>query len=93
MADTDRQFSWRQGDVITHEAAKALHLLASENDDQHFAVVVSHDCDLTASVDKEPDAEVIVGRQADRQTWRRLLWQDRPAPSYRISVRRRPHRD
>ena len=66
MADTDRQFSWRQGDVITHEAAKALDLLASENDDQHFAVVVSHDCDLTASVDKEPDAEVIVGRQIDR---------------------------
>ena len=66
MADTDRQFSWRQGDVITHEAAKALDLLASENDDQHFAVVVSHDCDLTASVDKEPDAEVIVSRQIDR---------------------------
>lgn len=66
MADTDRQFSWRQGDVITHEAAKALDLLAPESDDQHFAVVISHDCDLTASVDKEPNAEVIVGRRIDR---------------------------
>lgn len=66
MADTDRQFSWRQGDVIAHEAAKALDLLAPESDDQYFAVVVSHDCDLTASVDKEPDAEAIVGRRIDR---------------------------
>lgn len=66
MADTDRQFSWRQGDVIAHEAAKALDLLSPENDDQYFAVVVSHDCDLTASVDKEPDADVIVGRRIDR---------------------------
>lgn len=66
MAYTDRQFSWRQGDVITNEAAKALDLLAPESDDQLYVVVVSHDCDLTASVDKEPDAEVIVGRRIDR---------------------------
>lgn len=66
MADTDRQFSWRQGDVITHEAAMALDLLAPESGDEYFAVLISHDCDLTASVDKEPDAEVIVGRRIDR---------------------------
>jgi len=66
MADTDRQFSWRQGDVISNEAALALDLLPQESNDQHFAVVVSHDCDLTASLDKEADAEVIVAKRIDR---------------------------
>lgn len=66
MADTDRQFSWRQGDVIPHETAKALDLLTPESNDQCFAVVVSHDCDLTAGVDKEPNAEIVVGRRIDR---------------------------
>ena len=38
--------SWRQGNVVTLEAAKELNLLAPECDDQHFAVVASHDCDI-----------------------------------------------
>ena len=66
MADNDRQFSWRQGNVVTLEAAKALNLLAPECDDQHFAVVASHDCDLSASQDKEPCVEVVVGKRIDR---------------------------
>jgi hypothetical protein len=66
MAGTDRQFSWRQGDVLTHQAASELDLLPPELDDQCFVVVVSHDCDLTAVVEKEPDAEIIVGKRIDR---------------------------
>jgi len=66
MADNDRQFSWRQGNVVTLEAAKALNLMAPECDDQYFAVVASHDCDLSASQDKEPCVEVVVGKRIDR---------------------------
>ena len=66
MADTDRKFSWRQGDVLTEEAAIALHLRHSENADGNFVVVISHDCDLTAIADKEPMSEVIVGRRIDK---------------------------
>lgn len=66
MADTDRLFSWRQGDVLTDEAAKTLGLQHSENADITFVVVVSHDCDLTAVADKEPESEIIVGRRIDK---------------------------
>ncbi len=66
MADNDRQFSWRQGNVVTLEAAKALDLLTRECDDQQFAVVASHDCDLSASQDKEPSVEVVIGTRIDK---------------------------
>ncbi|MBK8637106.1 MAG: hypothetical protein IPN92_02080 [Chromatiaceae bacterium] len=66
MADNDRQFSWRQGNIITLEAAKALDLLTSECDDQYFAVVASHDCDLSAAREKEPYVEVVIGNRIDK---------------------------
>ncbi|PTQ88339.1 hypothetical protein C8R30_1541 [Nitrosomonas nitrosa] len=66
MAVTDRQLLWRQGDVLTDEAVKALNLQNSENTDQSFVVVISHDCDLAAGADKEPNSEVIIGRRIDK---------------------------
>ncbi len=66
MADTDRQFSWRQGDALTDEAAKALNLQHPENAGGTVVVVISHDCDLTAVADREPESEVIVGQRIDR---------------------------
>lgn len=66
MADTDRKFSWRQGEVLTDETAKALNLQHPENTDGTFVVVVSHDCDLAAVADKEPESEIIVGQRIDK---------------------------
>ncbi len=66
MAGSDRKFSWRQGDVLSDEAAKALGLQHPENADETFVVVISHDCDLAAIADKEPESEVIVGRRIDK---------------------------
>lgn len=66
MTGLDRQFSWRQGDVLTDEAANALGFVAQDGCDGTFAVIISHDCDLSAVVDKEPTAEVIVGRRIDK---------------------------
>ena len=66
MADTDRKFSWRQGDALTDEAAKALNLQHPENPGATVVVVISHDCDLTAVAEKEPESEIIVGRRIDK---------------------------
>ena len=63
MTDTHRKVSWRQGDVLTDETAKALNLQHSENPNGTLVVVISHDCDLAAAVEKEPVSEVIVGQR------------------------------
>ncbi|MGJ0514352.1 MAG: hypothetical protein ACR65O_01220 [Methylomicrobium sp.] len=66
MAGSVRQFSWRQGDVLTGEAAIAIGYCAPENVDATFVVVISHDCDMTAEVEKEPVAELIVGLRIEK---------------------------
>lgn len=66
MVDTGRQFFWRQGDILTCEAAVTLGFCTLEDADSTFAVVISHDCDLTAEIEKEPLAELIVGRRIDK---------------------------
>jgi hypothetical protein len=66
MADSGRQFSWRQGDLLSGEAAVALGYCAPEDADATFVVVISHDCDLTAGIEREPVAELIVGLRIDK---------------------------
>lgn len=66
MADSGRQFSWHQGDLLTGEAAVVLGYCAQGDADATFVVVISHDCDLTAEIEKEPLAELIVGRRIDK---------------------------
>jgi hypothetical protein len=67
MADSSRQFSWHQGDLLTGEAAVVLGYCAQgDADAATFVVVISHDCDLTAKIEKEPLAELIVGRRIDK---------------------------
>lgn len=63
MADIVRQVLWLQGNVLTDEAANTLGLRNAEGADDTFVVVISHDCDLAASADKEAEAEVVVGRR------------------------------
>jgi hypothetical protein len=58
-----RDTPWRQGHVLTSEAAKALGLSYPESPDSTCVVVISHDCDLANdAIQIEPDVEVIVGR-------------------------------
>lgn len=66
MTDNARHLSWRQGDVLLADDAIKLQLLTSDNAANRFAVVISHDCDLAAPVDREPDAEIIVGQRIDK---------------------------
>ncbi len=66
MTEANRHLLWLQGNVLTDDALKSLGLQKTEHTDEIFAVVISHDCDLTAALDKEPLAEVIVGRRIEK---------------------------
>lgn len=58
-----RDTPWRQGHVLTAEAAQALGLSHPETPDSTCVVIISHDCDLVNdALQIEPDVEVIVGR-------------------------------
>lgn len=63
MADSARNLSWRQGDILSEEAAAICGLgFAEGSSEPIYSVVISHDCDLAASENKEPNAEVIIGK-------------------------------
>lgn len=66
MPDPGRQLHWRQGNVLTAEAAVELGYCRPGDEDSTFVIVVSHDCDLAANVEKEPLAELIVARRIER---------------------------
>jgi len=65
MTEANRQLLWLQGHVLTDDALKSLGLQKAEQTDEVFAVVISHDCDLTAALDKEPIAELMPGRRIE----------------------------
>jgi hypothetical protein len=61
MSDWNRETPWRQGHLLDDDTVKALSLSSSESPDRTAVVVISHDCDLVQSSQKEPYVEVIVG--------------------------------
>lgn len=64
MADSARNLSWRQGDILSDEALENCSLAPADGSSEPiYAVVISHDCDLAASESKEPSAEVIIGKR------------------------------
>jgi hypothetical protein len=62
-----RDTPWRQGHILTTDAAEALGLFHPEAPDGTCVVVISHDCDLANDdLQVEPAVEVIVGRRLDK---------------------------
>lgn len=62
-----RDTPWRQGHILTMDAAEALGLLHPEAPDSTCVVVIGHDCDLANDdLQVEPDVEVIIGRRLDQ---------------------------
>lgn len=57
---------WRQGHLLTAEAAVALGFRHVVNPEQTMVVVVSHDCDLAQESEFEPVVEVIVGQVIEK---------------------------
>jgi hypothetical protein len=66
MAEWSRETPWRQGCVLTDETVDRFALRDVRVPEATFVVVVSHDCDLAASLDKESEIELIVGRKIDK---------------------------
>lgn len=62
-----RETPWRQGHLLTPEAALAFGFSHPESPDSTCVVVISHDCDLANdTLTIEPDVEVIVGRRVQK---------------------------
>jgi hypothetical protein len=58
--------TWRQGHVLSNEAAAALGLPLGDPAENAVVVVISHDCDIACDPTVEPLVEVIVGHRIDR---------------------------
>jgi hypothetical protein len=65
-ADSERRTRWSQGQILTPEAALTFHLVTEEELASRFPLVITHDCDLAAALDKEPSAEILIGRPIDK---------------------------
>lgn len=61
MAEWSRETPWRQGHIASQETANKLGLAEGG-----VVVIISHDCDLAALPNKEPEVELIVGRQVEK---------------------------
>jgi len=57
-----RQIVWNQGQILPPEAALAVQIIEAEKAGTHFPIVISHDCDLAAALEKEPHVEILIGR-------------------------------
>lgn len=62
MAEWSRNTQWRQGNLLTLEAAECFELSQSDQDSETVVIVASHDCDISQDVAIEPFIEVVVGR-------------------------------
>jgi hypothetical protein len=68
MAEWGRDTPWRQGALLSVTDLQAAGLISGGTIENVVGVVVSHDCDISQGIDKEPDIEIIVatmGRPLD----------------------------
>lgn len=63
MVEWARDTPWRQGHVLSADAATTLGVISPEKLNDMVAVVITHDCDLAQSSDVETDVEIIVGKR------------------------------
>ena len=67
MAQWLRENSWRQGHFITADTARLLGLSHQQSPNETAIIVISHDFDLSQSIEVEPSCEIIVGRKIDHE--------------------------
>ena len=66
MPEWSRNTVWRQGQLLSDDAASEIGLRHPEFPDDTLVIMATHPCDLAQLPDKEPLAEVIVGHRIDR---------------------------
>jgi hypothetical protein len=59
VSDVTRVLTWQQGDVLTDESVLKLGLCNKAEIGSKLFIVISHDCDLAATADKEPHVEIV----------------------------------
>lgn len=62
MSEWNRNTSWRQGKLLPQEAVAALDFQLDFDREQSLVIVASHDCDVAADTEGEPNIEVVVGQ-------------------------------
>lgn len=67
MVEWMRATPWRQGHLLSQDAAQAFGLHHREHPEDTVVVVISHHCDLTQSPVTEPLVEVVVGRRIAKE--------------------------
>jgi hypothetical protein len=79
VAEATRVLSWQQGNILTDDCVLELELCSKDEIGNKFFVVVSHDCDLTADIKKEPYVEIVaaeliqkLGANSNSKNFRRL---------------------
>lgn len=63
MPEWTRNFSWRQGNLLTAETITAINLFHPSYPKDTVVIIATHDCDLAQLPNKEPYVEVIIGRR------------------------------
>lgn len=63
MAEWTRDMPWRQGQLLSDEAVKAIGVTHPESPNDTVILIATHDCNLAQLPDKEPDVEVVLGRR------------------------------
>src|ERR1700687_2599092 len=63
----DRLQPWRQGSLLSATDCAKLGIF-HEQPEGYLAAVISHDCDCAASIDVEPNIEVIVATISKQST-------------------------
>ncbi len=66
MSEWSRDTAWRQGQLLSYDAAAEIGLLHPEFSSDTLVIMATHPCDLAQLPDKEPQVEVIVGRRIDQ---------------------------
>lgn len=67
MVVWDRGTSWRQGHVLTDNAAIELKVITKEQIEHGaIGIIISHDCDVVRDPETEPNVEIIVGNRVKK---------------------------
>ena len=61
----DANQPWRQGSIISGDLAVSLGIL-TEHTSKRFLIVATHDCDCVTGEDEEPQLELIIGKEIEK---------------------------
>ncbi len=67
MAEWTRSTPWRQGSILDQVTLDALRAQSPAVPDADIGIVITHDCDIAASITTEPVIEIVPGRFVEEE--------------------------